>query len=110
MGYLIEFIVKYYLYIILSLLSGLFVHLYNKTKSLQVDYNSIREGVKSLLRSEIINSFMRVKVRSNGSMDVHEKDNVSELYDSYKLLKGNGTIDDLMVELRNIPVRNDREG
>lgn len=100
-----EIIARYYVQLFLTLASGVVVHLWNRIKLQNIRYDALQEGVKSLLRSEIINSFMRVKIRSNGYMDIHERDNIQELYDAYKLLNGNGTIDDLMVEIRKFPIR-----
>lgn len=59
--------------------------------------NAAIEGVRAMLRIEIIEKYNRYKEK--GYFPIYARDNIRDLYKVYKSLGGNGTVDDLMEKL-----------
>ena len=63
--------------------------------------NAIADGVKAMLSNEIIDKYKYH--RDKGFCPVDEKINITSLYEPYKNLGGNGTIDALYKKIQNMP-------
>ena len=66
--------------------------------------NLIKEGVKSLLRSEILKYYFKHK--DEKKIFQYERECVDRLYEAYKALGGNSFIDDVYSEIREWEVIN----
>lgn len=66
-----------------------------------------QEAVKALLRERIIAIYH--EFRPKGYIDLYSRDGVDRMYDEYKNLGGNSTVDSLMIHLKEIPVISDEE-
>lgn len=60
-----------------------------------------KEGLQALLRDGVINRYDKYMAR--GYILVRELENVESMYNAYHTLGGNGTITQLMKELRELP-------
>jgi hypothetical protein len=96
-----EFVIKYWLQTLFAAtLAGMGV-VYRKLKCQQTDYEAIKNGVKALLRAQIISTYN--KYENEGEMPIYARENMHGLYESYKSLGGNGAIDELMVMVAKLP-------
>lgn len=91
---------------ILSTLTGALIgYFVNRLKKMKIEENDIKDSVRSMLRSDITNYYYRAMER--GYILRWEKENVSYLYASYKNLDGNSYIDIIMVDIEELPVKNE---
>ena len=91
---------------ILSTLTGALIgYFVNRLKKMKIEENDIKDSVRSMLRSDITNYYYRAMER--GYILRWEKENVSYLYGSYKNLDGNSYIDIIMVDIEELPVKNE---
>lgn len=71
------------------------------SKSKTID-SAIMSGVQALLRSKIISEHERLLEK--GFADVHEKENIKNVFDQYNNLGANGIMDCLVKEVIELPV------
>lgn len=91
---------------ILSTVTGALIgYFINKLKRLKSEESDLKDSVRSMLRSDITNYYYRAMER--GYILRWEKENVSYLYGSYKNLEGNSYIDIIMVDIEELPVKNE---
>ena len=91
---------------ILSTVTGALIgYFINKLKRLKSEENDLKDSVRSMLRSDITNYYYRAMERVY--ILRWEKENVSYLYGSYKNLEGNSYIDIIMVDIEELPVKNE---
>lgn len=91
---------------VLSTLTGALIgYFVNRLKKMKIEENDIKDSVRSMLRSDITNYYYRAMER--GYILRWEKENVSYLYASYKNLDGNSYIDIIMVDIEELPVKNE---
>lgn len=91
---------------ILSTVTGALIgYFINKLKKLKSEESDLKDSVRSMLRSDITNYYYRAMER--GYILRWEKENVSYLYGSYKNLDGNSYIDIIMVDIEELPVKNE---
>jgi hypothetical protein len=93
---MIEFIVNYWLATFFGILISLIVYFYKKLKA------TIR-GVRALIKSKLLDNY-RIYL-DKGNISLYEKENIEDLYKEYKLLGGNGIIDDLIEEIYKLPIK-----
>lgn len=62
-----------------------------------------QNGVQALLRSSLVSSYERAIERKYAP--IYERENVEKMFNEYKKLGGNGTIDHLVEELNNLPTQ-----
>jgi len=74
-----------------------------KVDNWQVKEKATECGVQALLRNEIIKTYNHYMEKEY--LPIYERDNLNHLYMQYKNLGGNGTIDRLMEELDDLPVK-----
>lgn len=102
-----KFIIEHWLNFMLTglttYLTARVVRLAKKFKEQQDRERATEQGVKALLRNEIIKTYNHYM--DKGYMPIHERDNLSNLFKQYKNLGGNGTIPPLIDELMELPVR-----
>ena len=91
---------------VLSTLTGALIgYFVNRLKKMKIEENDMKDSVRSMLRSDITNYYYRAMER--GYILRWEKENVSYLYASYKNLDGNSYIDIIMVDIEELPVKNE---
>lgn len=93
-----EFITKYWLEFIFGLLAtGVISYMQtikHKFEKSNKDYEAIREGMKALLRAEIIATYNHYVELAY--MPIYARENLHDLYSQYKTLGGNGAIDSIV--------------
>lgn len=102
-----EFIVKYWLQFLFVTVSGILVKqvvsIGNQFKKIKCNYTAVEHGVIALLRTEMIKIYNRHC--DEKCMPIYAKENFNALYQSYKALGGNGTIDSLHEEVKGWTTR-----
>ena len=100
-----DWIVKYWVEWIFGLLIAglgvLYKHLSKKVQQNKEENAAIREGVRSLLRRQIIADCE--DALSEGYCPTTTKDTIQDMYKSYHALGGNGTVTKLVDQLMDLP-------
>ena len=103
---MLEFIGKYWLEEIFGLIvTGLTVgitRINKKLKEQKVRDQAIENGVRDILRMQILDTYERCK--ATGTISVSRKDAIDSAYNSYHALGGNGTITQVHSELMGMPI------
>ena len=89
-----EFIVRYWIEALFAALLALMGNALKKLKKQQQEYECIKNGMKALLRSEIIAIYNHYADRK--VLPLYARENLHSLYNEYKALGGNGAVKDLM--------------
>lgn len=104
-----EWIARYWMEalfgIILTGLSVAYRVLAKKFKEEISEQKAQREGLKSLLRDRIIqsyNHYMELK-----RIPIYARENVESMYNAYHSLGGNGTVTNLVETLKALPTKNE---
>ena len=101
-----EFVAKYWLEIAFGLIvSGLtagVTRINRKLKEEKIRNQAIENGVRDILRMQILDTYERCKVA--GTITVSRKDAIDSAYNSYHALGGNGTITHVHSELMDMPI------
>lgn len=101
-----EFIAKYWLecafgLIVAGLTAGV-TRINKKLKEEKVRNQAIENGVRDILRMQILDTYERCKAA--GTISVSRKDAIDSAYASYHALGGNGTITQVHNELMSMPI------
>lgn len=64
--------------------------------------NATQDGVRALLKSEIIQLYHEHSRK--GNMPIYARENAMSLYEEYKNLGGNGVVDDLIKKMLALPI------
>lgn len=89
-----EFIIEYWIGAVFGILITAVKLQSTKGKALQL-------GVQALLRDRIIQAYNHYKEK--GYCPIYGRENIEGLYKQYHALGGNGTITDMMEDLRELP-------
>ena len=96
-----EFVAKYWLEFVFGLivaaLSAGYAKISKRLKEEKVRNTAIENGVRDILRMQILDTYDRCKAA--GSISVSRKDAIDSAYTSYHALGGNGTITQVHNEL-----------
>lgn len=103
---MLEFIMKYWLeclfgLIVTGLTAGV-TRINKKLKEEKVRNQAIENGVRDILRMQILDTYERCKIA--GTISVSRKDAIDSAYNSYHALGGNGTITQVHNELMGMPI------
>lgn len=91
---------------ILSTITGTLIgYFVTRLKHHNKEESDIKDSVRSMLRSDITNYYYRAMER--GYILRWEKENVSYLHSSYKKLNGNSYVDIIMIDIEELPVKNE---
>lgn len=93
---IVEKIVLYMVGAFLPLISGWIVLQWRKIKA-------IEGGLQALLRAELIRSHDHYTTK--GFMPIYARENYDNCYKHYKTLGADGVIDDLVNEIRSLPIK-----
>lgn len=99
---IIGFIVDYWIEFFFGLIISIICYLYKRISDYTKLINSTKNGVKVLLKGEIIRRYN--EYTKKGSMSIFEKEIVMDLYQEYKNLGGNGMISNLVEDIEDIPL------
>lgn len=99
---IITFILKYWIEIFFGILIGLFGYIYQRLKKYYSLIETTKNGVKVLLKVEIIRRYNEYK--KNGEISMFDKEMISELYKEYGNLDGNGIISEIVKKINEIPL------
>jgi len=105
--FMVESIVKYWLEFFFGLITlGLTAsvkYLHKQDKIRKAEQEAIKKGIQALLRDRIIEQYN--KWMEKGYIPIYAMDTVEAMYHQYHALGGNGTITDLVEELKELPHR-----
>ena len=103
---MLEFIMKYWLECVFGLIvTGLtagVTRINKKLKEERARNQAIENGVRDILRMQILDTYERCK--ASGKISVSRKDAIDSAYKSYHALGGNGTITQVHNELMEMPI------
>ena len=103
-----EFIAKYWLEVLFgAVTAGIGIVLRRISKKLEAERmrnEAIENGVKDILRIQILDTYDRCK--SDGVISVARKDAIDSAYRSYHALGGNGTITQVHNEIMQMEIKN----
>ena len=103
---MLDFIVKYWLEILFGIIvTGLttgVTRINKKLKEERVRNEAIENGVRDILRMQILDTYEKCKAQ--GNISVSRKDAIDSAYQSYHALGGNGTITHVHAELMDMPI------
>jgi len=91
-------------FILILLGYGFFGKKFHKSDKNQ---KAIKNSVEALLRHAIIQTYNQHV--DKGYIPIHERQNVESLFTEYKILGGNGTINNLVEKLRELPTHEPKE-
>ena len=101
-----DFIAKYWLEVVFGLIVTALtagVTKLNKRQKEEKERNqAIENGVRDILRMQILDTYERCKAA--GTISVSRKDAIDSAYNSYHALGGNGTITQVHNELMGMPI------
>lgn len=91
---MIEFIIKYWVELLLTTLTGGIVYVFKQ-------YIGLKQGMQALLRNEIVRIYdIQMKL---GYCPSYMKENIKDMYESYHMLKGNGLVTSMVNQLYDLP-------
>jgi len=100
-----EWVTKYWLEWLFGLLSAGIVayirHLSKQVKQERAEQKALRDGMRSLLRRQIILDCEQAM--RQGFCEMKQKDTIEDMYDSYHALGGNGVVTHLKAQTMNLP-------
>jgi len=100
-----EWITKYWIEwifgILIAILGGLYKRLSGKVQQNRIENAAIRDGLRSLLRRQIIEDCENSI--SEGFCPATRKDTIQDMYSSYHALGGNGVVTKLVEQMMNLP-------
>ena len=102
-----EFVLKYWLQFAFGIITGALTLLWAMLKKHISNQRAIQRGVQALLRDRLTQSY-HYHMSQEKCISIHDRENLSNLYNQYHSLGANGIIDDLMNKLKKLPVT--REG
>lgn len=94
-----EIVMKTILTIVGLITTGVIGYLIARLK----EYKTLIEGLKCLLRSNITSKYYVYKELQE--IPHYEKENVLLMYSQYKKMGGNSFIDDIMEEIKDLPIK-----
>lgn len=86
-----------------SVLTGVWAGIWRKQKKLCRHYQAMNDGMRCLLRAELIRD--HTHSLDKGYIPIYAMENVLESYTAYHALGGNGTITKMVEELKRFPTR-----
>ncbi len=97
-----DFIVNYWVEFLFGTLISFVMYLFKKVNQHYKLMISTRNGVQALLKAKIIEIYNQYE--DAGSMSLHTKEMIDELYTQYKNLGGNGVIEKIVDNIEEIPI------
>ena len=98
-----DFVINNWAAWLFALLGALVGRLYSKVIDMRKRTKAIEDGIRALLRNDIIKAYN--KCQEKGYCPIYEMENIEELYKQYHELDGNGTITELVERIREFPTQ-----
>lgn len=98
-----DFIINNWVAWLFALLGALIGRLYSKITDMRKRTTAIEDGIRALLRNDIIKAYN--KCQEKGFCPIYEMENIEEMYKQYHELGGNGTITELVERIREFPTQ-----
>lgn len=102
-----EFIIKYWVEVLLTVICSFVGFTYKKIRHRFEEQDKKREaierGVQALLRNELIQRFREYKLV--GEMTLLDKENMDHMFTEYFNLGGNGMMREVYEEFKDIPIK-----
>lgn len=98
-----EFVINNWTAWLFALLGALVGRLYTKVIDMRKRTTAIEDGIRALLRNDIIKTYN--KCQEKGFCPIYEMENIEEMYKQYHELDGNGTITELVERIRDFPTQ-----
>ena len=98
---MIEFITRYWLEVIFSVVLAGFGVAYRVLAKRVKEQDAIKQGIVALLRDRIIQAYNHYM--DKGYCPIYAQDNLHMLFEQYHSLGGNGTVTNLVLELKKLP-------
>ena len=98
-----EIIIKTILAIVSFIITGLLGYLTAKVKEYRRKDKTQEEALKCLLRSAITSKYY--VYTEIGEIPQYEKENLVYMFEQYKNMGGNSYINQIMVEIQNLPIK-----
>jgi len=93
---MLSIILKYWMELLMTTLVSAIIYVFKQ-------YCSLKSGMRSLLRMEIVRIYETYM--NLGYCPSYMKENISELYESYHILKGDGMATSMINEIYKLPVK-----
>ena len=104
---MIDFILKYWLEIIFTLICTVFSVIFKKfiakQKEQEKKQKAVEDGVQALLRNELIRRYREYELK--GELSILDRENIESMFKQYQNLGGNGRVKQLMDELLELPTK-----
>lgn len=101
MQMILELIIKWAIPFILgTAVTGLITYIKNKLSKDKKKDRAIENAVQALLRNELIRRYREYEEK--GEISILDKENITHMYEEYKNLGGNGTVEKLYSELLDL--------
>ena len=98
---MIEYIPQIVVTVCTSALTAVLASVWRKQKTILSRYQAVNDGMKCLLRLEIIRDCTHYLAK--GYVPVYAMENILDSYGAYHALGGNGTITKMVEELKKLP-------
>jgi len=102
---MLDIFLNHFIEIILGFIITFLTYMYKKLVNYNRMIKFVRDGVKVLLKTKIIEQYNYHK--KQGSITIFDKQIISDLYSEYHNLGGNGVITDLIDDINSLPISND---
>lgn len=103
---MMEYILQIVVSVCTSALTVVLAAVWRKQKTILTRYQAVHDGMKCLLRLEIIRDCSHYLEKK--CVPVYAMENILESYEAYHALGGNGTITKMVEELKQLPTRKDQ--
>ena len=104
---MIEFITHYWLEVIFSVVLAGFGVAFRVLSKRVKEQDAIKQGIVALLRDRIIQAYNHYM--DKGYCPIYAQDNLHMLYEQYHSRGGNGTVTNLVGELKKLPTEKREE-
>ena len=75
----------------------------SKLKKDKAKEQAVEDGVLALLKNELVKEYREYK--DKGELSILDKENIEGMFKQYKNLGGNGTVEQLITELMQLPTK-----
>lgn len=101
MQMILELTIKWAIPFILgTIVTGIITYIKNKLSRNKKKDRAIENAVQALLRNELIRRYREYEEK--GEISILDKENITHMYEEYKNLGGNGTVEKLYSELLDL--------
>ncbi|SRR5574344_1762963 len=100
---MLEFIIKYWIQILFTLILSLFTHFFREISKYKKKLDATNEGIIVLLKVKIIEQYNNFTKKD--TISIEEKEGIIDLYNVYKKFECCDVIKDLMEKINSIQIK-----